>query len=56
MASWPSQLPGPLSRSLTVSPRDNVIAFRPDRGVDITRRATTARLVDYQAQLLLTET
>ena len=54
MADWPLSLPKPANASLVVSPRDNVAAFDPDVGPRIVRRRSTARLIDYQAQLYLT--
>lgn len=55
MPSWPLSLPEPVSRSLSVTPRENVLAYQADIGEPITRRRTTARLVDYSAQLFVTE-
>ena len=53
MADWPLSLPKPANASLVVSPRDNVAAFDPDVGPRIVRRRSTARVIDYQAQLYL---
>ena len=44
-----------MSRSLTVAPRENILSYSGDVGAPITRRRYTSRLIDYSAQLFLTE-
>lgn len=55
MPTWPASLPQPVARSLSVVPRDNVLVSQGDVGAPITRRRYTSRLIDYSAQLFLTE-
>lgn len=55
MPNWPSDLPEPIAGSLVIAPRDDVLSFQADIGEPITRSRTTARLVDYQGQLYLSE-
>ena len=55
MPTWPTALPEPTRGTLNVVPRENVLSYSGDIGAPTTRRRYTSRLIDYSAQLFLTE-
>lgn len=55
MPTWPTSLPEPTRGTLNTAPRENVLAYSGDIGAPTTRRRYTSRLIDYSAQLFLTE-
>ena len=56
MPTWPLSLPEPTRGTLNRVPRPNKIEPPIDVGPPMSRRRYTARLVDYSAQLFLSET
>lgn len=55
MPTWPTALREPVRSTLQTQPRENIISSSGDVGPPITRRRYTSRLVDYNAQLFITE-
>lgn len=55
MPTWPITLPEPTRGTLNIAPRENILSHSGDVGPPITRRRYTSRLIDYSAQLFLTE-